>query len=154
MNNVQTFMLFLRLGRGPFGLLAALLLSLAIHWAIESWVLSSDPILLRGVELAINLLLVMVPVAFGFVFLKTRRGVIALLRGKRIRAVVSGITLHSETEDAEPLYVLDWFDADGNFGFSLPAELHEFAGLREGVEITVYRNSRHDSWWERDILGN
>jgi hypothetical protein len=73
--------------------------------------------------------------------------------GQRVNATVKGLTLVKSAEDGEPLYVLDWIDADGNFGTSLPAELHEFVGLKEGVEIIVYRNTRHDSWWERDILG-
>ena len=100
-----------------------------------------------------DLLILGIPVALAFTFLKTRRGLLALTRGERVKATVKDIVLYKRREDDEPLYVLEWIEEDGHFGRSLPAEIHDFTGVREGSIINVYRNDDHDSWWERDILG-
>ena len=153
MTLIRKIKLFLRLGRVPFGLIFGLTLTFVVLWAVETWLLDNPPSVLRGIELVFNLLALATPVAICVVFLKLRRGQQALDLGQRVSATVKGLTLVNSAKDGEPLYVLDRIDADGNLGISLPAASHEFVGLKEGVEIIIYRNTRHDSWWERDILG-
>lgn len=154
MTLLQKIRLFQRLVRLPIGLAVGLLTLIVGHWFAERGLIESSPAGLRMVGLLINLLMLVTPVALVFSCFKLRRGLHALHQGKRLQATVIRVRLHVNRDEDEPLYVIDWRDDDGNTGSSLPGELHEFVGYKKGVRITVFRNNRHDSWWERDILDN
>lgn len=126
---------------------------IVVHGLAESLNTSTETWLFTGVETLIKLILLMIPVAIVFVYLKMQRGLKALSYGTQTTATVTDFTLHRRHRRSKPHYVLDWVDADGYVGSSLPAKISDFDGYRRGVTITVYRNSQHDSWWERDVTG-
>ena len=142
------FRLFWRAGRSIFGFIFFIFAVSLIGYFVSAD--ASE----RQFSLLVSQLSSVALIAAAFVvWLKYRRGLLAIATGRRLEACVLGVRVNSEGENGPNDYVLTWLDTDGFRGSSLPDTEISFQDIERGDRIFVYKNNDHDSWWERDIYG-
>ncbi len=140
--------LYWRAGRNIFGIIFFIFVASLIASVLSTNGLDRDFNLMVS-----KLSLIALIIAVLVVWLKYRRGILAVASGQRREATVLGIRVNSRNGNDPVNYVLTWVDTDRFEGSSLPDSEISFEDLKPGDPIIVYKNNDHDSWWQRDIFG-
>ena len=148
MNKPQKLRLFVRISRVPFQLASIFIFFVSLFWFLEV-----DATTGRAAWTVLGLCFVVFALAVIMSLLKYRIAIGVLRNGRRLDATVLRLTRVGSNDDAPARFVLDWKDEEGAFGFSEPDQKSRFEGYEAGAKIIVYKTSKHESWWEKDLLG-